>query len=390
MYIRVVSLVTNNILLTSLSALRDVVQAANEVIARQQHATGEGIPQLQNVLVSADGEPVSTWCGMKVAVDYSIRDVPPADVVYVPAIYTSINARGALDCSAEQPDYIEQATSILDVYLRAHAELLGQVLPWLRSQRQRGAALAGVATGNLLFAEAGLLQKMRLPVPWMMEAFVRTRYPGITPEKHRDIVVADNIFCAGNLGSSVALAIELLRTFTPLAVADLIARQVRPLEVALETPAVTAGASGCDPVVIRAMALIQQRFNRGIDYEAMAANLAVSQRTLIRHFNHDLGMTPHAYQQQLRLEAAQRLLATTQLPIAQVATQVGYTDAGYFSRLFRNRVGVSAQAYQISCRQSRCFATQQRATLPNLIPSAIKGAKLSCVAIPVAEEASVS
>jgi transcriptional regulator GlxA family with amidase domain len=121
-------------------------------------------------------------------------------------------------------------------------------------------------------------------------------------------------------------------------------------------------AAGCeagvtDPLVTRAQLLIQQRFTSPIDYAALAQQLSVSQRTLIRHFNRHLQCTPQSYQQQLRMEAARRLLETTRLRIASVAERVGYANVAFFNRLFQAHVGISALSYR-DARQRTGISTR--------------------------------
>jgi AraC family transcriptional regulator of arabinose operon len=50
--------------------------------------------------------------------------------------------------------------------------------------------------------------------------------------------------------------------------------------------------------------------------------------------------------QAVRLDAARRLLATTDLPVQAVARQVGYADPLYFSRVFRREVGKSPTGFR--------------------------------------------
>ena len=51
-----------------------------------------------------------------------------------------------------------------------------------------------------------------------------------------------------------------------------------------------------------------------------------------------------SYLTRYRLERAQELLQTTDLPVASVAVQTGYTTPGYFSRLYKKYKGVSPEA----------------------------------------------
>ncbi|MFR3482658.1 MAG: helix-turn-helix domain-containing protein [Clostridia bacterium] len=62
-------------------------------------------------------------------------------------------------------------------------------------------------------------------------------------------------------------------------------------------------------------------------------------------------MTPYAYLLQQKLAAAQNLLQNTTLPVQEIARQLGYDDAHYFSNVFKAQFGVSPRAY----RQSKTF-----------------------------------
>lgn len=333
MTIRFITLACDNVYLASLAALRDVLQIADHITSRQRRGESLRLPVVESRLLSLNGKPVTTACGMRLPVDGSIDDdAPPATVVYLPGMFVGSNA---------------------DVYMRDHARQVERVVQWLVEQYRGGATLAAVATSNLLLAEAGLLQRMRVPMPWVMESFLHRRYPGITPERHQAIVSADRIWCAANLSSSLTLAIELLRQYSTVSVGSLVAQYIQPAE-RLPDSAPLMTESGEDNLLLtRAMALIQRRCTKTIDYAKLAASLAVSQRTLIRHFKKHLGITPQAYQQQLRLDSAKRLLDTTAMPIAEVAGRVGYTNTAYFNRLFLQRVGISVKAYREQRRRSQ-------------------------------------
>jgi AraC-like DNA-binding protein len=59
-----------------------------------------------------------------------------------------------------------------------------------------------------------------------------------------------------------------------------------------------------------------------------------------------MGISPMQYVQHLRLEEAKRLLRSTDLPIAEIAEQVGFADALYFSRLIHRESGVSPSLFR--------------------------------------------
>lgn len=79
-----------------------------------------------------------------------------------------------------------------------------------------------------------------------------------------------------------------------------------------------------------------------LDNDALARMANYSPWHFIRAFRNAYGETPHAYLIRQRLERAQRLLRTSPLAIAEVATASGFENRCAFSRLFRQRFGRTA------------------------------------------------
>lgn len=70
-----------------------------------------------------------------------------------------------------------------------------------------------------------------------------------------------------------------------------------------------------------------------VDELAEVAHLSVS--ALERRFKKYLGKTPKQLINEVRLENARKLLVETNIPIAQVGEDTGFTDHSYFSKQFR-------------------------------------------------------
>lgn len=81
---------------------------------------------------------------------------------------------------------------------------------------------------------------------------------------------------------------------------------------------------------------------------AAAAEMTIPQ--LERTARRVLGLSPKQLILRFRLEAALRLLQTTDGPIAEIATQCGYYDQSAFSRHFKRAVGVSPANYRSARR----------------------------------------
>lgn len=64
-------------------------------------------------------------------------------------------------------------------------------------------------------------------------------------------------------------------------------------------------------------------------------------------FAKETGITFSNYLRQVRMEKAKELLTGTDMKIYEVACAVGYPDQKYFSKVFKEYVGVSAKQFAL-------------------------------------------
>ena len=81
--------------------------------------------------------------------------------------------------------------------------------------------------------------------------------------------------------------------------------------------------------------------------QELSARVGISPSHLSRRFGAEVGLPPHRYQLQLRIDAAKAKLAAGE-PIAQVAADLGFSDQSHFTRLFTRIVGATPAQYQKS------------------------------------------
>lgn len=84
----------------------------------------------------------------------------------------------------------------------------------------------------------------------------------------------------------------------------------------------------------------------GVRCEDLAALVGLSRAHFMRLFKATTGMTAHAFVEQLRLQQAQTLLATTNLPLKQVAARLGFSTPASFSLAFRRLTGQTPGSYR--------------------------------------------
>jgi AraC-like DNA-binding protein len=105
-------------------------------------------------------------------------------------------------------------------------------------------------------------------------------------------------------------------------------------------PAAAAETRG----VRRAQELLHARFDGEVSLDELALAAGTNKFTLLRGFAREHGMTPHAYQVQLRMARACRLLARG-VPLADVALAVGYSQQSALHRSFKRLVGLTPGDY---------------------------------------------
>ena len=98
--------------------------------------------------------------------------------------------------------------------------------------------------------------------------------------------------------------------------------------------------------VDRARRHLAEHLDRAVDNEELARVALVSPSKLARLFKRVEGTTPQGCARELRLERACRLLRETDLPLGEVAAQVGFARQGSLSEAFRARFGCTPRAYR--------------------------------------------
>lgn len=101
-----------------------------------------------------------------------------------------------------------------------------------------------------------------------------------------------------------------------------------------------------DERVREACAWIEERLDRNLPVASVASVVGISPSRLSHLFQQHFGCGILRWRDQVRIRRARELLATTGIPIAALAQQLGYTDPQYFTRIFRTLVGTSPSRYR--------------------------------------------
>lgn len=98
--------------------------------------------------------------------------------------------------------------------------------------------------------------------------------------------------------------------------------------------------------VRRAVAIIHEFYRTGITLDEIAVKLGITPEYLGTQFHQEMGVNFSAYIKKYRMNKAKELLLGTQLKLYEIAEMVGYSDAKYFSRVFKAETGQLPAEYR--------------------------------------------
>ncbi|PTT69097.1 AraC family transcriptional regulator, partial [Pseudomonas sp. HMWF007] len=87
-------------------------------------------------------------------------------------------------------------------------------------------------------------------------------------------------------------------------------------------------------------------------FEDVAREHGMSIRNFMRRFQTATGDKPLHYLQRLRIETAKGLLSGSRKSIKTISYEVGYDDASFFARLFRQHTELSPNQYRQQFQQA--------------------------------------
>lgn len=252
-------------------------------------------------------------------------------------------------------DTLYDVVCVPELSLSPDAPITGRFdeeIAWMRSQHARGAIIATACSGAVLLAESGLLDGHEATTHWGYCDVLERRYPTIKVQRERALVISgegQRFVMAGGGTSWLDLALYLVarlvdvETSTQLARVNLIdwhAVGQQPFARLARTTQVDDAAVG------KAQAWIAKNFAVDAPVASMVRLSGLPERTFKRRFKTATGMGPLEYVHALRIEAAKHMLETNDAPIDDVAREVGYEDATFFTRLFSRAVKLTPTQYK--------------------------------------------
>ena len=100
------------------------------------------------------------------------------------------------------------------------------------------------------------------------------------------------------------------------------------------------------PGLRRTLDYIDASLAKSLGIEELAKIAGLNPVYFARSFRHGMGVSPHQYVLERRIEKAKTLLATSDVPLVDVALQTGFSSQSHFSTTFMRVVGVTPKSFR--------------------------------------------
>jgi transcriptional regulator GlxA family with amidase domain len=282
-------------------------------------------PGYRVLTASPSGAPVAGTSGIRIAPDTSSAALAAGpDDVDTLMVVGGLGVRVA----AEDPDLRADLCSIA-----------------ARSRR-----ITSVCSGALLLAASGLLDGHVATTHWSACDELAAAGPRVQVERDRIFVRDRDRWTSAGVTAGIDLALALVEDdHGP----DLAHQVAAWLVVFVRRPGGQSQFSSqlvARPARHEALRELQRWIPEHVGDDLAVATLAerahMSERTFVRSWHRETGTTPAAYVESVRVEAARRLLESTDMTVDAVARAVGLRRAERLHRAVRRQLGTTPGSYR--------------------------------------------
>ncbi len=280
-------------------------------------------PPYRSLIATPGGRPVTSTSGVSISADVALETLAAGR----PHIDTLVVVGGlGTRTSIENRELIDTVAAV----------------------GARSARVASVCSGSLLLAAAGLLDGYAATTHWNSCDYLA----------HYDVeVLGDQIFVHDRdrwTSAGITTGIDLFLAMVEHDHGTDLAHQVAQwLVVFVRRPGGQSQfstqlsvAPATTPSIADLQRWLSDHLTDDLKVGALADRAHLSPRSFARKFRDETGTTPAAYVEQLRVEAARRLLETSGLTVATIAQRVGLHHCETLHRAFRRRLGTTPDSYR--------------------------------------------
>ena len=221
---------------------------------------------------------------------------------------------------------------------------------WVRGAAARARRVCSVCTGAFILAEAGLLDGRSATTHWASCDRLAERYADVEVARDPIFVRDGDVYTSAGVTAGMDLALALVEEDLGRATALEVARWLvlfvkRPGGQSQFSAQLAAQTADREPLR-ELQEWIAGNLDADLSVPALAERAHMSERNFARAFRRELGLTPGAYVEIARVEAARIALESTATPVDAVARQAGFGTVETMRRAFHRRLGVGPAEYR--------------------------------------------
>ena len=209
--------------------------------------------------------------------------------------------------------------------------LSGSLRRVLQGAHVRGVPILGLCLGAIPVADAGLLAGRRAVTHWQAFDSLAARHPDVPLDQSVLYIDHGDVLTSAGTASALDACLHVVRSRLGAEAANRVARSlvIAPHRDGgqaqyIERP---VPLRATDDPISRLLEWALGRLAEPLTIDRLAAQAHLSRRTFVRAFRAATGTTPAAWVRARRLDAARRLLETTDLPVDQVSADCGFGNA---------------------------------------------------------------
>jgi transcriptional regulator GlxA family with amidase domain len=225
-----------------------------------------------------------------------------------------------------------------------------RLVRWVQRTAARSRRVASVCTGAYMLARAGLLDGRRAATHWASAKDLARRHPAIEVDPESIYVRDGNVWTSAGVTAGMDLALALVEDDLGRSTA---LETARWLVVFVKRPGGQSQFSShlraqlADRRPIRELQeWVAANLSEDLSVAALAARAAMSERNFARAFSREVGMTPAAYVEALRVDQARLRLESSGQKLEAVAHDCGFGTVETMRRAFHRRLGVGPAGYR--------------------------------------------
>lgn len=321
--VKIALILYDHMLATSVSLPVEMLRAG-EAVGIQQNKLA---PRLSIQMVSENEKAVTTRALIRLLPDTCVEKARLPDYAFIPSLWR--NPRPSI---------------------KKHPKLIN----WLENIWQQGTTLIGGGTGVCFMAESGLLDHHPATTHWHYVEQFKRDYPKVELKPDFFITQSDRIYCAASLNALADIIVHIIFQIYGKTAAQHVERNFsHEIRKPYEEQRYLEGAVDrhSDELITQIQFWMQTNLSSVLSLNDLAEQFGISQRSFTRRFKAANGINAMKYWQQLKIETAKDLLASSNLSIQEISFQVGYQDQSHFTKLFKKELGTTPRDYRVMVKR---------------------------------------